>query len=187
MEWRSLHPKCPDFLVTEATLQKLGERYSDYALALIAGGDLEPWHKLDDWRHHSRSRLPGTVFSARRRTFAVLARRAMDTAASSNGQTVERRVKTKNFDFHDVYELEGHIADLFDAQEGICALSGIPLQDDEGDDRQLCCSLDRIDSDGHYARGNLQLVCRFINAWKSDGDDGEFRRLLEVIRQHGPI
>lgn len=43
-------------------------------------------------------------------------------------------------------------------------------------------SLDRIDSDGHYEAGNLQVVCRFINFWKGASDDEEFRRLLELVR-----
>jgi len=185
LEWRSLHPKCPDFLVTEATFQKLGERYADYAQALVDGRNLEPWHQLDTWRTSLKARSAGTVFNARQRTFAVLARRALETAAAANGQTVDRRMKLKNFEFHDAYELEAYIAELFDRQEGICALSEVPLQDDEGGDRQLCCSLDRIDSDGHYARGNLQLVCRFINAWKSNREDEEFKRLIDIVRSYG--
>ena len=43
-------------------------------------------------------------------------------------------------------------------------------------------SLDRIDSNGHYAKENLQLVCRFINFWKQASDDAEFRRLVSVVR-----
>lgn len=30
-------------------------------------------------------------------------------------------------------------------------------------DPELAASLDRIDSDGHYERGNLQVVCWFSN------------------------
>lgn len=43
-------------------------------------------------------------------------------------------------------------------------------------------SLDRIDSDGHYEKGNLQLVCRFINFWKQAADDQEFRPLINFVR-----
>jgi hypothetical protein len=52
----------------------------------------------------------------------------------------------------------------------------------EGEDKQLRPSLDRIDSDGHYELGNLQVVARFINFWKSDTDDTEFRRLISMVR-----
>jgi len=46
----------------------------------------------------------------------------------------------------------------------------------------MLASLDRIDSQGHYERGNLQLVCRFINFWKQASNDGDFRRLINVVR-----
>ena len=73
--------------------------------------------------------------------------------------------------------------DLLKEQDSCCAISGLPLQPDgQEDDPELRSSLDRIDSSGHYAPGNLQIVCRFINRWKSDSDDGEFRRLLNLLR-----
>ena len=43
-------------------------------------------------------------------------------------------------------------------------------------------SLDRIDSDGHYEIGNLQLVCRFANFWKGASENEEFRPLLAIVR-----
>ena len=46
----------------------------------------------------------------------------------------------------------------------------------------MLCSLDRIDSSSHYAPGNLQIVCRFANEWKSSRDNTEFKRLIEVVR-----
>jgi hypothetical protein len=60
----------------------------------------------------------------------------------------------------------------------------IQLQHDgDDDDVELLCSLDRIDSDGHYEAGNLQIVCRFVNRWKNDGDDAAFRRLIALVRR----
>ena len=55
------------------------------------------------------------------------------------------------------------------------------FDDDEGDP-ELRCSLDRIRSDGHYERGNLQIVCRFANRWKGASDNGAFLALVEKIR-----
>lgn len=46
-------------------------------------------------------------------------------------------------------------------------------------------SLDRIDSNGHYEKDNLQVVCKFANRWKSASDNGEFKRLIEIIRSNG--
>ena len=95
-----------------------------------------------------------------------------------------RRVKNKEVvGFGDVHALERYVLELYEAQEGVCAISGVELQHDEEDaDRALICSLDRIDSDGHYEPGNLQVVCRFINFWKSDSADAEFRRLIRIVQ-----
>jgi hypothetical protein len=80
-------------------------------------------------------------------------------------------------------QLIDHQRALLDMQENRCALTGIPLQfRGEQTDDQLLPSLDRIDSSGHYEIGNLQIVCRFVNFWKSDQDDAEFRRLLALVR-----
>jgi hypothetical protein len=49
-------------------------------------------------------------------------------------------------------------------------------------EKNLLPSLDRIDSDGHYEEGNLQVVCQFINFWKGASDNEEFKRLLMLVR-----
>lgn len=186
LEWRGLHPKTPDFLLTEATLQRLGEDYAGYALALVDGADLSHWHKRPEWRAKTETgsrRHPVTSLSTKQITFFELANRAWETTLMANGQQVTRNAKNKDFGFADRNELSGYIADLYDAQEGLCAVTGLALQFKGGEDHQLCCSLDRIDSAGHYEPGNLQLVCKFINMWKSNSHDAEFRRLIEVVRQ----
>lgn len=50
LPWAGLHPKAKDFLSTEATLQALSPDYAAYALALIHGEDLSPWHDTEVWR-----------------------------------------------------------------------------------------------------------------------------------------
>ena len=105
------------------------------------------------------------------------------TTQHANGQLQERNVKNKEFRFRNELELEQHIIDLIKMQDGMCALTDLPLEMDEVyGDKELFCSLDRIDSDGHYEAGNLQVVCRFANRWKSDSDDREFRRLIYLIK-----
>ena len=80
-------------------------------------------------------------------------------------------------------ELEKEIIYLLDKQENRCALTGIEFDySDPPNDIQLKPSLDRIDSEGHYQKGNLQVVCRFINFWKSAQDNSEFLRLLAKLR-----
>lgn len=64
-------------------------------------------------------------------------------------------------------ELAQHIREMLKAQQNKCKLTGIRmLLDDEQGDDVLKYSLDRIVSEGHYQRGNLQLVCQFVNLWK---------------------
>jgi hypothetical protein len=46
----------------------------------------------------------------------------------------------------------------------------------------MFASLDRIESSGHYVKGNLQVVCRFANFWKGATDNKEFRRLIAVVQ-----
>jgi len=86
--------------------------------------------------------------------------------------------------FSSQLELERYVESLIEAQEGLCAITEIPLgYDGNTDDSETLCSLDRIDSNGHYEAGNLQVVCRFVNRWKSDGDDAQFRRLISLVRR----
>lgn len=184
--WRDLHPKARDFLSTEATLQKLSEDYAQYAIALINGEDLSPWHEKELWKKKNASASkeynPVTYANSAKKAAFRMARMAFTTAKQSNGQTVERAVKNKDVKFRNEIELEDYITALIEAQEGMCALSELPLEMDEvNGDKELVCSLDRIDSNGHYERDNLQVVCRFINRWKSDSDNEEFRRLLKIL------
>ena len=110
-----------------------------------------------------------------------MADQAEQTARQSNGQAVERTVKNKDLRLSKE-ALIAHLSELLDEKGDRCAISGLALQFD-GPDEQLHPSLDRIDSDGHYEAGNLQVVARFINKWKSDSEDSEFRRLLTLVRR----
>jgi hypothetical protein len=105
------------------------------------------------------------------------------TADASRGQQVVRTVKIKDTAFPNDGAFQAYVRALVDAQEGLCALTDLPLEyDGSHDDEAMLCSLDRIDSNGHYAPGNLQVVCRFANKWKGASDDVEFRRLVGVVR-----
>lgn len=184
LDWNSLHPRAQEFLFTEGTLQQLNPANAEYALALISGDDLSPWHGLREWQAKAsrRQKNPSVVFNARQKSIAYMAMMAKGTVAGANGQQVLRTVKNKDLLIPET-ELEPYLAALLDAQEGLCALTGLRLQfHGEEEDTEMLCSLDRIDSNGHYAFGNLQIVCRFINRWKSSGDDGEFKRLLSAVR-----
>jgi hypothetical protein len=185
LTWSGVHAKAKDFLTTESTLQELSATYAGYGYALVNGDDLSPWHESELWKSKqaSATQQPVHFATSLQKSVTGMAYHAIATAAGANGQTMERTVKVKNFGFKDRQELERHILDLLEAQENRCALSGLQLQfSGSHDDKQMLCSLDRIDSAGHYERGNLQIVCRFINFWKSDRDNSEFARLIGVVR-----
>lgn len=102
------------------------------------------------------------------------------TTKNANGQVTQTIVKVKELQMTE-HALEAHIRKLLVDQKDRCALSDLPVKYD-GDDLQMRPSLDRIDSDGHYFDGNIQVVCRFVNFWKQAMPDGEFRRLLNILR-----
>jgi hypothetical protein len=109
--------------------------------------------------------------------------RILETVAKSNGQVVERRVKEKTTNMSRM-ELMDHLADLMHANGQRCAISGLPLQlPGEGDDPDMQASPDRIDSDRGYVRGNIQVVCWFLNRWKGDDSNANFARLLARVRR----
>jgi hypothetical protein len=184
LEWAALHPKTHDFFSTEATLQKLGPAYAGYAVALINGEEVRQWTEQPEWKAKvaaRRGNSGGSVLNDRQRTIAMMARRAMQTARGANGQQELRRVKNKEFRFASQLEFEAYIDALWKSQEGLCALSGLSLQCEPAEDLEFCASLDRKDSDGHYEPDNLQVVCRFINRWKSDDENDNFLRLLTAV------
>ncbi|WP_205995691.1 hypothetical protein [Pseudolabrys sp. FHR47] len=184
LAWSALHPKAKNFLTTQSTQSSLSGEKRDYALALLRGDDLSSWHQKLEWRRAAGFQgAAAGLLQAKRRAISRMVSTVRNTVARANGQLVERVQKNKELRMTDE-ELSQLIETLADEQGGLCALSGIPLQFDGFEtDTRLRCSLDRKDSDGHYEYGNLQLVCAFINKWKSDESDDEFKRLLKIVRK----
>lgn len=128
---------------------------------------------------------PGYVHGARERSIYQMKQTIIDTAKHARGQTVEQITTRKRKDLgFDSYALEEHIRALLARQNDRCMLTGIPFAfHSEDADPQLLPSADRIDSDGHYEAGNIQIVCRFINFWKGSIPNAEFVRLLDLVRR----
>lgn len=190
LDWNGLHPRAREFLFTEGTLQQLAEENAEYALALIDGADLSPWHSRAAWKaklDKARDRR-GVVtnYNPRQRAAVRMAMTARDTVAGSNGQQILRTMKNKELRFASQEDFERYLLGLLELQDGLCAVTGLTLQyDGEHEDTEMLCSLDRMDSDGHYEPGNLQVVCRFVNRWKGSDNDEGFRRLIGVVRSVG--
>lgn len=106
------------------------------------------------------------------------------SACTQSGTLTTSVAKEKVFKFESDAQFKSYVAELLAKQNKRCAITNLPLlfPGSSGDEDQLP-SLDRINSDGHYEIGNLQIVCRFINRWKSDSDDHNFRRLISMLRQ----
>jgi hypothetical protein len=184
LRWPALHPRAKTFLFTEGTLQQLTEDNARYARALRDGASLDAWHDRPDWQKKRDAAGHGaaTHLSPIQRAAIRLAQTAMSTVANARGQDVLRTTKVKEMHFSQP-ELEKYVVALIQSQEGLCALTELPLElDGTHEDDEMLPSLDRIDSDGHYAPGNLQVVCRFANRWKNDDKDENFRRLVRLLR-----
>lgn len=129
------------------------------------------------------NRSSGTIMGPRQKSIFDMARNAIQAAAQSGKEAV-RIYKNKEVREQALREV---IDDLISEQKGLCNISGLKLQFlGDCDDKHMLASLDRIDSNGHYEKQNLQVVCRFVNKWKSDGLDADFRRLIGIIRSVQP-
>jgi hypothetical protein len=182
--WNGLHPKAKEFLFTEGTLQQLSLDNAAYALALIDGRDLSDWHERRLWKAKAQSagRSAAKHFNAKERSIYEMVQTTLQTVKASSGQSETRTIKNKQLGFHPE-ALQRYLDKLLSDQDGTCAITGLPLQfRGEQDDDEFLPSLDRIDSDGHYEEGNLQIVCRFIDRWKGADPDPEFKRLIDVVR-----
>ena len=129
----------------------------------------------------------GRVLSGRETSVIEMRHSVENTVRNANGRLVERTVKNKELRMTRV-ELEELLGSLLDLQGNRCALTGIPFHFAGADaDNNLRPSVDRIDSNGHYEHGNLQVVCQFVNFWKGDSDNEEFKRLLMLVRDEDGI
>jgi len=182
--WAAVHPKAREFLFTEGTCQQLGPDNTLYAQALINGDDLSSWHSRVDWRaKEDRSgRGAAKVFSPVELSAAAMVDSAWNTVKQS-GQVSVSVTKDKRCGFTTKQEFEEYVIELIESQEGLCALTDLKMGHYGSDgDSDMRCSLDRIDSNEHYERGNLQVVCWFANRWKSASDNEGFKRLVGIVR-----
>ena len=102
---------------------------------------------------------------------------ARAACAQSNREIVSK-TKNKLFRFDSDEDFYSYVLALLKPMK--CAITGLDLNASLTDP-DLAPSLDRKDSNLHYEPGNLQVVARFVNRWKSDDSDQNFRRLLRLL------
>ncbi|MGX8011839.1 hypothetical protein ACVDG8_024145 [Mesorhizobium sp. ORM8.1] len=187
LSWKSIHPKGQDYLVTQqAVFRVADEDMRSYLLALVGGEPLGPWHDRKEWKERLGNgktvgkHMPQAQFAIERMLQAI-----KETVKNSNGQIIQKALKNKKLLCSDD-EMRAHLAKLMEEQQGRCNITGLAMHIDGQDELEhdLLASADRIDSDGHYEIGNMQLVCRFVNFWKSAQENEKFVDLLERIIQH---
>jgi hypothetical protein len=152
-------------LVTE--LQAEGKRW-EAPSAAVEGLPAEP------------SLVPAEATRAPPELVPVLKAMLLNSRAAceqSNRETVTVG-KRKLFHFDSDEDFYAYVVPLL--QPLRCAITGLAL-DASMADPDLAPSLDRKNSGQHYEPGNLQVVARFVNRWKSDDSDENFRRLLKFV------
>jgi hypothetical protein len=177
MRERGVWPSFPFGLSAGEKYEIINSALNDLADKL----DIELW-TLDAlwWQSKLERQNTGSIKDAKFKAIWAMADQAEQTARQSYRQSVERIIKNKELRLSKE-ALIAHLKELLFETDDRCAITGLRLQF-EGSNDQLRPSLDRIDSDGHYEIGNLQVVARFINFWKKDTADPEFRRLITLVR-----
>lgn len=197
----NLHPKARDIAVNMATLNRV-QTDADYLRSLILDLDTTEWEMRPDWEAKAKAvgwrkkdvaalkaRRPGPAAVPFVREMADaffneisrMAGTALQTAAYANGQTVLTIVKAKEVGFTRL-ELEEEIAALLKLQQHRCALSGyafkLPISNPH-----LRPSLDRKNSSLGYVPGNLQIVTRAANFFKSASDDADWALKADAMER----
>ena len=76
-----------------------------------------------------------------------------------------------------------YLKELWDRQEGKCALTGFPLAIGRKVPNHMYeASLDRIDSSIGYEEGNVQFVCLILNYAKNSYSNEEVKRFIERLK-----
>jgi len=78
-----------------------------------------------------------------------------------------------------------YLVDLYNKQQGKCAISGVEMTYISGSGRVLTnISIDRIDSSLGYIQGNVQFVCDVVNRMKSDLPIGQLYQWCSTILEN---
>ncbi|VVT31153.1 conserved hypothetical protein [Rhizobium sp. EC-SD404] len=188
LSWRTIHPVAKDYIVSMAAMFSVAnEDMKVYLRAVVDGDDLSHWHSRAKWKTRlGEQKTLATSATLLELTLSNLMLSITETVKNANGQKVFKHLKNKEIHCSEP-EMKAHLHELFVAQQGRCKITGLPMHLHGSDDcdSDMLVSPDRIDSSGHYAIGNMQLVCRFINFWKMAQDNNRFLELLELVAAKG--
>lgn len=185
LQWPVVHVKAQNYLTPQPALFRIANgEMLDYIDALLHGHDLAPWHGKPSWKLKQGDHGVATNLDATTIAVTALWYSMKETTSKANGQ-LEIHVKSMKDKkiIGTEQAMRAHLADLWKTQNGRCKISGISMHvpTQEGAKADLMVSPDRIDSNGHYEAGNIQLVCRFINYWKCAAENGKFLDLLDLV------
>lgn len=76
---------------------------------------------------------------------------------------------------------QAYLMALYDAQEGICALSGLRMTWATGRSEATSISMDRIDAAKGYIDGNVRLICMSVNAFRGTMNDQELLKFATAL------
>ena len=71
--------------------------------------------------------------------------------------------------------------DIFQAQDGRCAVSGVRMTWSKGKKLATSMSLDRIDGSRGYQKDNVRLVCWQVNLFKNEWSDAQMQDMAKNI------
>lgn len=96
---------------------------------------------------------------------------------------IERSEKRMSKGFELSVEL---LTEMWDKQEGICALTGIQMTYIKGKGTHYFSNLsvDRVDSTIGYTKNNIQLVCMWANGAKGAFTMEEFKNIVAITNSH---
>lgn len=73
-----------------------------------------------------------------------------------------------------------YLKDLWEKQNGKCAITKVDLVLKSGYNKNYQASLDRIDSSKGYVKGNVRYISVSVNWLKNDLDDNHLREFIQI-------
>jgi len=75
-----------------------------------------------------------------------------------------------------------YLKELFESQNGKCAVTGVELIHGSNINKNFMASVDRIDSSLGYIRGNVRFVSLTVNYAKNDQTEECLQEFIDIIR-----